>query len=269
MNTDEHGWKQVSRAQRSWFTLRTLLVVGILLFLCVAVHAESSILGAPGARQAILVVTKDWDAVPGELQRFELKGDTWKRVGEPVRIVVGRKGLGWGLGLHPTNNFMGPIKKEGDGKSPAGIFNLSSAFGLADASQMKWVKLPYQHLTSVIECVDDVKSVYYNSIVDREKVEKIDWDSSEKMRDIGAQYRLGITVDHNTAPRKAGCGSCIFIHIWKSDSTGTSGCTAMTGDNMEKVLRWVDPAQHPVLVQLPRSEYERLQKTWQLPAFSK
>ena len=250
-------------------SFRTFLVFGLLLLLCLAANAYPAIVGAPQAQQAILVVSKDWDAVPGKLQRFELKGDTWKKVGPAIPIVVGRKGLGWGLGLHPTNEFAGPIKKEGDGKSPAGIFNLGSAFGLAEVSEMKWVKLPYQHLTSLIECVDDVKSVHYNSIVNREKVGKIDWDSSEKMREIGEQYRLGITVDHNVAPRKSACGSCIFIHIWKGENTGTSGCTAMTGDNMEKVLRWVDPAKHPVLIQLPDAEYERLREPWQLPKVSK
>ena len=249
-------------------SFRTFLVFWLSL-LCLVAKAGSSIIGASDAQQAILVVSKDWDAVPGELQRYELKNEKWEKVGEPIPIVVGRKGLGWGLGLHPTNDFNGPIKKEGDGKSPAGVFKLSSAFGLADASEMKWVKLPYRHLTSLIECVDDVKSIYYNSIVDREKVGKVDWDSSEKMREIGAQYRIGMTVDHNATPRKAGCGSCIFVHIWKGDGTGTSGCTAMTGDNMEKVLRWVDPAKHPVLVQLPKSEYDRLQKAWHLPSLSK
>jgi L,D-peptidoglycan transpeptidase YkuD (ErfK/YbiS/YcfS/YnhG family) len=219
------------------------------------------------AKQMVVVVTKSWDAVPGVLRKFERADDhsPWKEVGSKIQIVVGRNGLGWGRGLNAPMNLSGPIKKEGDGKSPAGIFRLSSAFGLAEPGQMKSIKLPYQSLTSVIECVDDVKSVHYNSIVDRGQVPKIDWDSSEKMRAVGEQYRLGVVVDHNVDPRVAAGGSCIFMHIWKDAKTGTSGCTAMTPENMEAFLPWLDPAAHPVLVQLPENEYKHLRKEWQLP----
>ncbi|MDB6122979.1 MAG: Conserved hypothetical rane protein [Pedosphaera sp.] len=219
------------------------------------------------AKQMVVVITKGWDVVPGELQKFARADDKspWKKVGTKITVVVGRNGLGWGRGLNAPVNLPGPIKKEGDGKSPAGIFRLSSAFGLAEPGQMKSVKLPYQPLASVIECVDDVTSIHYNSIVNRGQVPKVDWNSSEKMREVGAQYRLGVVVDHNVAPRMAAGGSCIFMHIWKDAKTGTSGCTAMDSEKMDAFLPWLDPAAHPVLVQLPESEYKRLRKDWQLP----
>ena len=34
---------------------------------------------------------------------------------------------------------------------------------------------------------------------------------------------------------------------------------------MEQVLAWVDRAARPVLVQLPSTEYDRLQRAWLLP----
>jgi D-alanyl-D-alanine dipeptidase len=219
------------------------------------------------SQQLVLVTTKDWNSVPGTLHRFE-RGETnsdWREVGAKFPIVVGRNGLGWGKGLHVLTNASGPVKHEGDGKSPAGIFRLSSAFGLAEPEKMSWVKLPYRHLSETIECVDDVKSVNYNSIVDRDHVTKIDWNSSEKMREIGEQYRLGVVVDHNTNPRENGGGSCVFIHIWKNAETGTAGCTAMTSEKMEELLRWLDGKKNPVLVQLTEPEYARLRGQWKLP----
>ena len=130
---------------------------------------------------------------------------------------------------------------------------------------MKDIKLPYRQLTDEIECVDDVKSTNYNSIVDRAQLAQPDWNSSEKMQAVGARYRLGVVVDHNADPREMGAGSCIFIHIWQDAATGTSGCTAMAPENMETLVRWLDPALHPVLVQLPAAAYNELKSKLGLP----
>ena len=227
------------------------------------------------SKQMIAVVTPGWDSVQGRLQRFE-RADThesWRPVGEPMAIVVGSKGMGWGIGLIAAGNpgvriAPEPIKVEGDGKSPAGVFALGTAFG--DAAQpLPGLKLPYLVLTPSIECVDDVSSKNYNRIVDRSTV-ALDWNSSEHMRDVGESYRWGIVIDHNatipgsTSPR-LGRGSCVFLHIWGSSDRGTAGCTAMTRENLEALLLWLDPARRPVLVQLPEAAYRRLAVRWNLP----
>lgn len=220
-----------------------------------------------GSRQMILVTTVNWDAVPGRLQRYE-RQDTkskWQKVGEAVKIVVGVKGLGVGVGLHNASGFSlnAPVKKEGDKKSPAGVFELTSVFGSVE--KPIWLKMPFIKLVESTECVDDVKSSKYNSIVDRYKVGNFDWNSSEKMLSVGEQYAWGIFVAHNAAPPKAGKGSCIFLHIWQNADSGTVGCTAMQKADIEEILRWLEPEKNPVLVQLPETEYNKLQKTWKLP----
>lgn len=218
------------------------------------------------SRQLVLVTTKNWDAVSGELRRFERKSseESWREIGSLIKIVVGRTGLAWGMGLHSTN-LVGPQKVEGDGKSPAGIFTLSSAFGFAPVEKMKSLKLPYLHVTDALECVDDVKSTRYNSIVDSSHIINPDWNSSEKMREDTEQYHLGVVVDHNTHPRIARKGSCIFIHVWKGDGSGTSGCTAMEKSEMKKFIHWLDASTKPVLVQLPEKEFRQFQTEWRLP----
>ncbi len=214
----------------------------------------------------LVVVSKNWDSVDGTLQRFEYASPTWQPVGQPIQIVLGRAGLAWGRGLHPTPE-PGPQKHEGDGKSPAGVFTLPSAFGYAAQEKLPGIKIPYVQCTGSLECVDDPRSKHYNEILDRPAT-GADWNSSEKMLLKNDQYRLGIFVNHNASPAEPGCGSCVFMHIWEGPGIGTSGCTAMRGGDMELVLGWIDARANPVLVQLPESEYHRLQQAWHLPEIS-
>lgn len=233
-----------------------------------------------GSTQMIVVTTSNWDAVQGHLQRFERAAahDSWRPVGEPIQIVVGSKGLGWGIGLVAANApsvraAAEPVKREGDGRAPAGIFDLGTAFGYA-AQPLPGLKLPYLTLTPAIECVDDASSKYYNRIVDRSAVTP-DWKSSEHMRDTGESYRWGIVIDFNgivtghgrRAPEPGG-GSCVFLHIWQNDAHGTAGCTAMSKINLQNLLVWLDPGRRPLLVQLPEPAYQRLARQWKLPELS-
>lgn len=225
--------------------------------------------------QAIVVTTPDWNAVPGGLQRLERASihAKWHAVGAPIAIVVGSNGLGWGLGVVPANgtqasDLSGPVKKEGDKRSPAGIFALGTAFGYA-AQPLAGLKLPYLKLTPTVECVDDPASQHYNRIVDRSQV-AVDWKSSEHMRDAGEAYVWGVVVDHDgTVPGGAapvpGGGSCVFLHIWSGDGRGTTGCTAMAESDLETLMTWLDPKQRPLLVQMPQGEYAKQQGAWKLP----
>jgi D-alanyl-D-alanine dipeptidase len=227
--------------------------------------------------QVIVVTTSGWTAVEGQMQRFERTGthETWHPAGEPIPIVVGKNGLGWGVGVIPADDAGvraagEPVKKEGDGKAPAGIFALGTAFGYA-AQPLPGLKLHYLTLTPSIECVDDVDSKHYNRIVDRSAVTP-DWNSSEHMRNTGESYRWGVVVDHNgidaTGNRQEpvpGAGSCIFLHIWHNRDQGTVGCTAMSIIDLETVLTWIDPARKPMLVQLPEPDYARVASRWKLP----
>lgn len=211
--------------------------------------------------QTIVVTTKEWNAVQGKAQLFERKTtkSAWKAVGKSFPIVVGRNGLAWSNEANMKAETQ-PHKKEGDGKSPAGIMMLTSAFASADQK----VKLPFTKLAESTECVDDVKSNHYNKIVDKFQVGNYDWKSSEKMLEIGEQYELGVFVAHNSE-RKKSDGSCIFLHIWKNANTGTAGCTAMERTNIEKIFTWIDNEKKPFLIQLPETIYKQYQKNWKLP----
>ncbi|MDT7688993.1 MAG: hypothetical protein QOE46_1752 [Acidobacteriota bacterium] len=251
---------------------KLLLIIVCLLLTCSAARAQAvaTVKGSTAplrrARQLIVVTTRDWDSVQGTLRRFERKSTrgVWRQVGAEFPIVVGRGGLGWGDGLTEEARGDGPLKKEGDGRAPAGVFTLGTAFGFASARAADWLRLSYTSLAPTTECVDDVASRHYNTIVDRGTVGVVDWNSSERMRSVEG-YRWGLVVEHNAAPPVAGRGSCIFMHIWAGPEKGTAGCTAMEKPNLEGLLRWLDTRKRPLLVQLPRAEYARLRTTWQLP----
>lgn len=251
----------------------TRLLMACVLLVCVSAGAQVATGRTPAplarSRQLLVVTTRGWDDVPGTLRRFERKGarGAWARVGREVPVAVGRNGLGWGSGLVDTGGSAGPSKKEGDGRAPAGLFALGAAFGFAPRSEAGRLRLHYLPLTPSVECVDDPESDYYNAIVDRERVNAVDWNSSERMRSIEG-YRRGLFVMHNAAPPAAGRGSCIFLHVWSGPGQGTAGCTALEESSLRELLRWLDRGKRPLLLQLPESEYARRRADWALPALA-
>lgn len=218
------------------------------------------------SRQCVVVLTDSWASTTGVMQAFERGGApaSWKERGLGIAVVVGKNGLGQGRGLVRLEFEGAPNKKEGDDKAPAGIFRLSSAFGYAPARSAVWVKLPYLALSKRVEGVDDPNSRYYNKLVDRSKVARIDWRSSEQMRRDDVLYKWGVVVEHNPSARP-GAGSCIFLHIWKSSSAPTAGCTAMSESDLVRLIHWLNPARHPILVQMPRAAYRSVRAKYDLP----
>ena len=216
--------------------------------------------------QCVVVVTDNWSATTGVLRAFERNksSDRWKPRGAGVRVVAGKKGLAWGRGLLALQERGEPTKIEGDNKAPAGIFGLRSAFGYASQGSADWVKLPYLALSKQIEGVDDPRSRYYNQLVDRSKVARVDWRTSEQMLRDDDLYKWGIVVEHNRTAQP-GAGSCIFLHVWKGPASPTAGCTAMPEQELVKLLRWLDPSAHPTLVQMPRANYSAVQSKFGLP----
>lgn len=220
--------------------------------------------------ELIVVTTADWNSSQGTLRRYGRANQRmrWKPIGEPIAVMVGKNGLGWGRGAVRVETEVAqadePVKKEGDGRAPAGVFRLSKAFGYTTEAMPGW-KMPYLYLNSSVECVDDTASKFYNQIIDRSAVSP-DWNSSEQMLRSDDLYRWGVLVEHNSSPAVAGAGSCIFLHIWRGPGQPTVGCTAMQKADLESLLAWLDPARAPLLVQLPAEDYQKLREGWRWPA---
>ncbi len=250
--------------------LKFLMCFGIIFYgITVIAQENSSLPPKPEilnqSKQLVLVITPSWEDPNGSMQRFERSdpAQEWQPVGQSWPIVVGRKGLGWENGLQNFANGS-PVKHEGDLKSPAGAFKIESAFGFADTPPSA-INMTYNPITRNTVCVDDVNSQYYGQIVDSSKVPAIDWQDGENMSTV-AVYKQGFVVNYNLDGKLSGGGSCIFIHLKdKNNKTGTHGCTAMDSDFMTNLWDWINANENPVLVQLPKDQYLRLQESWNLP----
>jgi L,D-peptidoglycan transpeptidase YkuD (ErfK/YbiS/YcfS/YnhG family) len=249
---------------------RSYLLAMRLVTLVLFVMSSPAIMAATdrlrSSRQCLVVVADNWNAKTGTLRAFERTNSRsgWQMHGRVIPVVLGKKGMAWGRGL--VEFKVTARKVEGDNKAPAGIFRLGPAFGYAPQSAARWIKLSYVPLSKNSEGIDDPRSRYYNKLVDRSKVAKVDWQSSEQMLRADVLYKWGIMVAHNSAATP-GAGSCIFLHIWKNSSSATAGCTAMPEQDLVELLRWLDPAKRPLLVQMPRAEFADLRSRYALPTF--
>lgn len=245
-----------------------LLLAALLLTAC-ATQGTRDAADAPwrSAGQVVLVTIADWNAATGRLSTYRRTAIGWQEDGEAVPVSIGRSGAGWGLGLHPAQPGE-PVKREGDGRAPAGVFAIGDAFGYA--AKAGDTALPYAQMQASDWCVDVVASPLYNRIVDTRIVGSAAVKgSSEPMRRDLAEvpdqlYRNGFVIEHNPQGRK-GAGSCIFAHLWRSPGAPTAGCTAMAPPVMERLYAWLRPQQRPVFVLLPEADYRRLKTAWNLP----
>nr|WP_267224812.1 hypothetical protein [Dyella silvae] len=219
------------------------------------------------SRQMVLVVTPDWNADHGTLRAYERRQGGWQPAADAQPVTIGHAGAAWGLGLNAPQ-AVGPQKQEGDGRSAAGVYRIGETFGYAASAD---TRMPYRALQVSDYCMDVSGSPYYNRIVDARQVgEQAVAGSSEPMRrDLhlngDALYTVGFVIEHN-AQGRAGAGSCIFAHVWRSPGDATAGCTAMPEAAMRQLLAWLKPEDQPVFVLLPQNEYTRLRATWHLPA---
>ncbi len=219
------------------------------------------------SRQFIIVLSNSWDSSKASLYRFERSAAGWSGPLSRSDVVVGGKGMAWGIGLLPRNND-GLVKKEGDRRSPAGLFRLKQAMGYAPAAP-EGASYPYEQISKASRCIDDPASALYNQLVNEDEKKGQGggtWNSAEVMLRKDGLYKWLIVVDHNMTTPRADAGSCIFLHVWRSPDKGTEGCTAMAENTMVELLVWLRSEAAPVLVQAPRAVYEHYWKQWDLPS---
>lgn len=218
---------------------------------------------SPDFQQALIVLTDGWDDLQATMYAAEWDNGDWRIVRQHA-CVVGNNGLGWGRGIMDFTDREGPIKHEGDKKSPAGIFTLGTAFGIEKEESLPPLGLPYQLVEYELQCIEDTSSGYYNQLM-REDDPRKDWEQNDRMTRKDHLYNLGAFVNHNIDPARPGDGSCIFLHLWRDASRGTLGCTAMEHEQLLNHLQWLNLDKSPVLVQMPKAEYVRISDNFGLP----
>lgn len=229
-----------------------------------ALGADAGPIGT-ATRQLIVGIADDWDAAVIELAWYQRAraGASWQ-LRDRWTAEIGHAGLAWGVGLHGTGapaGFDGPIKSEGDGRAPAGVFALGTGFGddIAPPAGSRW---PWQQTTAALRCVDDPDSAHYNQLIDDGP--GADWRSAEQMRRADGLHRFGLVVAHN-ATGTPGRGSCIFFHLSMPERAPTVGCTALPAPALTTLLVRLNPRDQPRYVLLPRAIHAAVRARWQLP----
>jgi len=222
----------------------------------------------PGCQQVVLGLADTWNSANATLQRWERtdSSEPWHKVGDPWPVRLGKNGLAWGRGLHPEN-LPGPVKQEGDGRAPCGVFLIGDAFGYAPEIEKNPV-LTYHQVTEQDLWVEDSHSPDYNRHLQLPgRAPATDWERKQQMRLNDPAHSLKLFIAHNAWPgARPGCGSAIFFHIWREDGAKPStGCSVMAEPKLRELVAWVDPTANPVYVLLPRAVYQQFHSAWLLP----
>lgn len=156
----------------------------------------------------------------------------WQKSGPEVQAVVGING---------TISTAG--KREGDGKTPQGLYPLLRMFGVDDREDLQ---MPYTPLTAADKWIDDPQHADYNTYIRGATTAR----SFERLLRNDHQYDLFAVVGYNVSPVVAGRGSAIFLHVWRRPGNGTAGCVAMARADLEIIARQLDPEKQPhILIQ--------------------
>jgi L,D-peptidoglycan transpeptidase YkuD (ErfK/YbiS/YcfS/YnhG family) len=164
------------------------------------------------------------------LYAMEKRGDNWMMACSPFNAVIGKNGFA------PAGE-----KREGDGKTPSGIYPLKMTFGY-DANII--TKMPYRQALADDIWVDDPQADDYNQWT---KIQETKAASYEMMKREDDQYKYCIVIEYNTDPVIKGNGSAIFLHIWKGEGLPTAGCVAVSEEDIIKILDWLDPTASPLI----------------------
>ena len=183
---------------------------------------------AAGAGQVVVVTAERYGSTTATLTAYQREGAGWKQAFGPWMARLGTRGLA------PPGE-----KREGDGRTPSGVYGFDFFFGVAPDPG---VRFPYRRVTPRIVWDDDPVSALYNTWVDLDRQQA--GPTPEPMY-VSPAYDHGAVIAYTTE-RTPGLGSAIFLHV----STGgpTAGCVSLPAGQLVEVLRWLDPAKAPKIV---------------------
>ncbi len=215
--------------------------------------------------QCVVGISKNWDSSYVSLAYYEKEGGVWQMVGEKWSGRLGKNGSVWGRGLHPIPPGV-RLKKEGDGRSPAGVFDLGGVWGAAKGVR-KHPETFYHQVSSRDLWVEDGASEYYNQFLTLDHEPRTDWEKAAQMKQNDYPQSLKMFIGHNSPPNAVPHGgSSIFFHIWRrGGKAATAGCTTMVEERLRMLIAKVDPSRRPLYILLPQGEYTKLKPTWKLP----
>ena len=166
---------------------------------------------------------------------LEKTDSSWRQAKNPLDAVIGRNGFA------PPGE-----KREGDGRTPSGLFRLKTTFGYPPSVP---TRMPYRQSQENDLWIDDPNDPDYNRWVKQNQTRAASYERMKRDDDL---YKYGIVIEYNTDPVIKGLGSAIFLHVWAGTDSTTAGCVAASEDDILKMLGWLNPAKNPVMLINPQ-----------------
>lgn len=123
------------------------------------------------------------------------------------------------------------LKREGDKKTPLGIFPVREVWYRVDKREKPVTNLPLRIITEADGWCDDSSAPEYNTHVTLPFA-----GSHEKLWREDEIYDLLFVLGYNDAPAVPGLGSAIFVHIARPAYSGTYGCVAMAENDLGEII---------------------------------
>ncbi|MEV6278614.1 L,D-transpeptidase family protein [Nocardia sp. NPDC051832] len=181
------------------------------------------------AGQVVTVRAADSSSTTAVLEAWDRQGGSWIRVLGPFPAFVGAEGVG--------------AAREGVARTPAGVWALGHAFGNRPSNG---TRLPYRQVTPWDWWVGDSRSLLYNMpFLCPPGLCPFDERASERLGAVGSAYDRAVVIDYNRWPALPGKGSAFFLHVATGEPT--AGCVAIAAPDLDAVMRWLDPAERPVI----------------------
>jgi len=183
------------------------------------------------ARQLLTVEAKIARTTYAELRSWRRAGTCWVAASGPYTARLGRNGL--------SSN-----RREGDGTTPTGTYRIGRT--MYGNEPNPGVRFPYRRLRCGDWWDEDPRSPTYNSFQHVACGTTPPFaGSSEGMWQQPRPYPYLAVIDYNMRPVVPGKGSGIFLHA----QTGgpTIGCISLRKAELRAVLRWLRPADAPVI----------------------
>lgn len=124
-----------------------------------------------------------------------------------------------------------PVKREGDGRTPAGQWPLRRVYYRADRGQPPLAGLLAQVIRKADGWCDAVSDRNYNRYVRHPYAA-----SAEHLWRADELYDVVVVLGHNDRPRIKGNGSAIFMHLARAGFKPTAGCIALSKRDLRQVL---------------------------------
>jgi len=206
-----------------------------------ATSLASSLSSTGNATQLLTVEASGYGTTYATLTAWARQGPCWVAVLGPWTARLGASGFS-------------DHKTEGDNATPTGSYGLGAVVygNAADPG----VRYSYHQLVCGDWWDEDPSSPQYNQFVHVSCGQNPPFGGdSEALWQETQAYPAFAVIDYNTAPVEPGAGSAIFLH---ADVGGpTAGCVSIPLSDLDAVLRWLDPAQDPLVVMGPSSEIAR------------